>query len=118
MRLAGFDVDVMACSLGPTAEVTIFLTWSFKFPTSKKKIPSLVEQSWRSSSVAEIVNDKRCLLHPVVTCLGQKEVSFSRPPLLLRLADLESTESGSDSGNDEVEETFCLYPKKYYIDEA
>ena len=102
----------MAWSLGPTAEVIGSPDFELKVPDLEENIPALVGQS---SNVAEIVDGKRCLLHPVVTCLAQKRLFFSRP-LLLRfpVSDSESMGSGSYSGVSKVQEDYRLYLQKRF----
>ena len=112
LGLADFDGEVMAWSLGRRAQVIGSPDFELKVPDLEEEIPALVGQS---SSVAESVDGKRCLLHPVVTCLAQRGMSFSRPLLLhFPVGDLQSMESGSDSGDDEVEENYRLYLKKRF----
>ena len=111
--LADFDGDVLARSLGPKDQVIGCPDFELKVLGLETTIPVLVGQS---SSVAEIVDGKCCLLHPVVTCLAQRGLRFSRP-LLLRfpVGDLDSMKSGSDSANDwEAEETYRLYLKEQF----
>ena len=113
LGLADFDGDVLAWSFDPKAEVIGCPDFEVDVLGLETTIPALVGQS---SSVAEIVDGKHCILHPVVTCLAERGMFFSRP-LLLRfpVGDLESMESDSDSENDdEPEETYRLYLKEQF----
>lgn len=119
MQTTEFEGHVVAWSFGHRAEVLGGPDFELEVPDMGRSIPSLVGLS---SSAYEVVNREKCLLHPVVTCLARDGETFE-PPLCLRfpVGDVDSMESGSDSGShddDEVayrahlESTFAAVTRK------
>lgn len=105
--LTGFKGDVIAWSIGLRHEVLGSADIELKIPALRREISVLVGVS---SSVADIVDGKWCLLHPVVTCLAHVREMFN-PPLHLRfpVGDVVSMESGSDCGSPGAEESYRAY---------
>ncbi|CAM9996359.1 unnamed protein product [Scytosiphon promiscuus] len=120
--ISDFEGSVVAWSFGTRTEVLRCDDAEVELEVTDlgRTIPALIGVC---SSSAEVVGDKQCLLHPIVTCLAQADEKFD-PPLRLRfpVGDIEAMESGSDSGTPDeaelayrahLESTFSAWTREY-----